>query len=234
MDEKILIKSEVDKKLKTTLLILSICLLVFCALSFIFFIFQIWEAEYYVRGYYILDYYVEGYWDDVTISGYNVIFSPYYSISSGSLILCRIWFILACLSLVIGLPLLIAYFAMQKCSIDVTEKNVIGKTFFGKEVVLPMYMISAYSTRKFFSTIAVATSSGITRFALIKNYAEIGNLLSQKINERQDNTASTSNATAASSQSNSADDLKKFKELLDTGVITQEEFDAKKKQLLGL
>ena len=30
------------------------------------------------------------------------------------------------------------------------------------------------------------------------------------------------------------DELKKFKELLDMGVITQEEFDAKKKQLLGL
>ena len=32
----------------------------------------------------------------------------------------------------------------------------------------------------------------------------------------------------------SADELKKYKELLDTGIITQEEFDAKKKQLLGL
>lgn len=32
----------------------------------------------------------------------------------------------------------------------------------------------------------------------------------------------------------SADELKKFKELLDMGVITQEEFDQKKKQLLGL
>lgn len=31
-----------------------------------------------------------------------------------------------------------------------------------------------------------------------------------------------------------ADELKKFKELLDMDVITQEEFDAKKKQLLGL
>lgn len=31
-----------------------------------------------------------------------------------------------------------------------------------------------------------------------------------------------------------ADELKKYKELLDMGVITQEEFDAKKKQLLGL
>lgn len=31
-----------------------------------------------------------------------------------------------------------------------------------------------------------------------------------------------------------ADELKKFKELLDSGIITQEEFDAKKKQLLGI
>lgn len=31
-----------------------------------------------------------------------------------------------------------------------------------------------------------------------------------------------------------ADEIKKFKELLDMGAITQEEFDAKKKQLLGL
>ena len=31
-----------------------------------------------------------------------------------------------------------------------------------------------------------------------------------------------------------ADEIKKFKELLDIGVITQEEFDTKKKQLLGL
>ena len=31
-----------------------------------------------------------------------------------------------------------------------------------------------------------------------------------------------------------ADELKKFKELLDMGAITQEEYDAKKKQLLGL
>ena len=35
-------------------------------------------------------------------------------------------------------------------------------------------------------------------------------------------------------QTSAADELKKFKELLDCGIITQEEFDAKKKQLLGL
>ncbi|MBQ9941636.1 MAG: SHOCT domain-containing protein [Christensenellaceae bacterium] len=35
-------------------------------------------------------------------------------------------------------------------------------------------------------------------------------------------------------QTSAADELKKFKELLDLGIISQDEFDAKKKQLLGL
>ena len=38
----------------------------------------------------------------------------------------------------------------------------------------------------------------------------------------------------AVNQVSPAEELKKFKELLDMGIITQEEFDAKKKQLLGL
>ena len=38
----------------------------------------------------------------------------------------------------------------------------------------------------------------------------------------------------AKAPTSSADELKKYKDLLDKGVITQEEFDAKKKQLLGL
>lgn len=41
-------------------------------------------------------------------------------------------------------------------------------------------------------------------------------------------------AQPVATQASGADELKKFKELLDMGAITQEEFDAKKKQLLGL
>ena len=47
-------------------------------------------------------------------------------------------------------------------------------------------------------------------------------------------TQQTLSASIPPSQDRSADELKKNKELLDSGVITQEEFDAKKKQLLGL
>lgn len=37
-----------------------------------------------------------------------------------------------------------------------------------------------------------------------------------------------------SGKESSADEIMKFKELLDSGVITQEEFDAKKKEILGV
>lgn len=41
-------------------------------------------------------------------------------------------------------------------------------------------------------------------------------------------------ASSSASKTSSLDEIKKLKELLDIGAITQEEFDTKKKQLLGL
>lgn len=46
--------------------------------------------------------------------------------------------------------------------------------------------------------------------------------------------ASTQPVVVAAAAPSAADELMKFKQLLDAGAITQEEFDAKKKQLLGL
>lgn len=61
------------------------------------------------------------------------------------------------------------------------------------------------------------------------NSSNIVDLTEEQFKEEQKKLQSYS-APAISA----ADELKKFKELLDSGVITQEEFDAKKKQLLGL
>jgi hypothetical protein len=58
---------------------------------------------------------------------------------------------------------------------------------------------------------------------------EVVSFIRSKVSECKSNK----NATVIA-QGSSADELKKFKELLDMGVLTQEEFDAKKKQLLGL
>ena len=52
--------------------------------------------------------------------------------------------------------------------------------------------------------------------------------------EFEQEKAAQPTATPTAPAASAADELKKFKELLDIGIITQEEFDAKKKQLLGL
>lgn len=49
-----------------------------------------------------------------------------------------------------------------------------------------------------------------------------------------DNAASTTTSVLTATPIGVADEIKKYKELLDSGIITEEEFEAKKKQLLGL
>lgn len=54
-----------------------------------------------------------------------------------------------------------------------------------------------------------------------------------KMAENEENTTPPA-ATPIGNAVSTADEIKKFKELLDIGAITQDEYDAKKKQLLGL
>ena len=67
---------------------------------------------------------------------------------------------------------------------------------------------------------------------MLENRDEVQSAISGLLIDRQNKT--NYNEQAANSGKYDADELKKFKELLDSGVISQEEFDAKKKQLLGL
>ncbi len=57
--------------------------------------------------------------------------------------------------------------------------------------------------------------------------------LYQKILENK-KKARAASGTVVVNQTSAADEILKLKQLLDAGVLTQEEFDAKKKQLLGL
>lgn len=125
-------------------------------------------------------------------------------------------------------------FMMSKCAIMVTDKRVIGKANFGKRVDLPLNQVSAVGQRMF-SSIAVATSSGRISFWFLENRDEVFNSLSDLIRDYQIQKSDVaSKETNVIQQLSGADELKKYKDLLDQGIISQEEFDAKKKQLLGL
>ncbi len=121
-------------------------------------------------------------------------------------------------------------FGVGVFELAVTEKRVSGKIKFWKNVDLPVDSITAIGFG-IFQSITITTASGAIYFPFLNNKYAVYNELLKLIMARQDN--SKTNCNSQMSVSN-ADELKKFKSLTDEGVITQEEFEAKKKQLLGL
>jgi len=137
--------------------------------------------------------------------------------------------------LFIDLPIIVFFcfvlHAYSSCEIVVTDKRVYGKAVFGKRVDLPIDSVSAVGT-SMFKGIDVGTSSGRIKFKFVENNEKIHDELSKLLMERQ--SAGKAAPAPVSEPTSGMDDLKKLKELLDSGIITQEEFDAKKKQILGL
>ncbi len=127
---------------------------------------------------------------------------------------------------------LIVYLSYSKMELTVTDKRVYGRATFGKRVDLPFDSISAVGT-SMMKGIVVTSASGSIKFKFIKNSDEIHSAISKLLVERQGKEEPKTTIKQEVPQSD-ADEIKKFKNLLDNGTITQEEFDAKKKQLLGL
>lgn len=145
------------------------------------------------------------------------------------------WYLGFCL-IPIGVSLLVGIFVylwLRSYELTVTDKRIYGRVAWGKRVDLPVDSISATSTIKFLKGVTVATSSGKISFLVIKNAEEIYNTINKLIIERQQKKSNSVPIVSAPTI-DEADKLKKYKDLLDSGVITQEEFDAKKQQLLGL
>ena len=132
---------------------------------------------------------------------------------------------------IITIVAVLIYKWLSAYSLTVTDKRVYGKTSFGKRVDLPFDSISSVGT-SFMKGLSVGTSSGKICFKLIKNQKDIYDIINENLFERQQKN----NARKILLKQNTtvAEEIKSFKELLDMGAITQEEFDAKKKELLGL
>lgn len=128
-------------------------------------------------------------------------------------------------------------FLLFRCELVVTDKRVYGKAAFGIRIDLPINKISSIGLgMKLFSSVAVATSSGKIKFYLLENREDVYQTISNAIANIETPIApiaEINNKQNSSFAGSAADELKKYKELLDSGIITQEEFDAKKKQLLG-
>lgn len=123
------------------------------------------------------------------------------------------------------------YRRWAKVQITVTTKRVYGVDTLSKRVDLPLDSITAVGT-SLFSGLSVTTASGAIKFVMLKNRDELHKAISKLLVERQEKPHTTT--IKQEIPQSDADELRKYKELLDNGVITQKEFDAKKKQILGI
>lgn len=143
----------------------------------------------------------------------------------------QIEFYVGVVFLIISIILLVLYIYCAKSNITVTNKRVYGRAVFGKRVDLPMDSVSAVSITSFLNGISVATSAGTIKFKLISNNAMIHQEISKQLVARQ---APMTTGNIVQQNESTIKQLEEYKKLLDNGTITQEEFDMKKKQLLGL
>lgn len=158
------------------------------------------------------------------------------------------WLNLIIVVAIICIPIIIYFinrYLANRCSLTVTDNQIYGNVnilFSSKKLQMPLDKLDNIMTSNGIidkirggETIIVSSNSGKIKFPYVYNAAEFVNAtLAAK---EQHNASKAPQQIAANTpvvpQSNT-DELKKYKDLLDSGVITQEEFDSKKKQLLGL
>ena len=145
-------------------------------------------------------------------------------------------------------------YAAKRCSLNLSEKGITGirkKLFSTKEVKLPIDKIdSIMVSNSLFNkltggkTIAIRSASGLVKFPWVQNAEEFVNATLAKIEEykqqvKEENkslvkTVTESAAAAAKPEASqtSASKIKELKDLLDNDLISKEEFEAKRRDLL--
>lgn len=110
------------------------------------------------------------------------------------------------------------------------DNNMIGAAYAGTNVKLKRINVNTNKHRGFKKTTFVVGGGNITNY-----YLDIEGAIAACEVTPCKTTATTEDAAKAPAAAPSpADELAKFKQLLDSGAITQEEYDAQKKKILGL
>lgn len=117
--------------------------------------------------------------------------------------------------------------------IVMAQKKVIGENI--KTVSLDNINDITFTSGMVFGTLTIDTIKEKFNVALDKVRAKnIHEKVQAVLDESQKLTKSNRKQETKANENSSADEIKKFKELLDEGILTQEEFELKKKQLLGI
>lgn len=149
----------------------------------------------------------------------------------------------------------LVYFWVGRCELTVTDRRIYGRAVWGRKVDLPLSDLSGMKKTWFLKGIKVSSTTGKFRFRLVKNADALckavqeppksepknkqNSLAAAQMPEKTGTVpAKAEKKTVKDKRLNPRGDafkkMKKYKELLDLGIITQEEFEKKKKELLDL
>ena len=143
-------------------------------------------------------------------------------------------------------------YPISRCSLELTNKGLSGqrkKIFSTIQLQLPMDKIdnimvieNARSKSYGGKTVSIRSASGLIKFPWVQNADEFVRVTlaeiekyNQSLKNVDKNLVSAiagNSALKAQPQQSAAQKIKDLKELLDSGIITQDEFDTKKKDLL--
>lgn len=135
-------------------------------------------------------------------------------------------------------------FIIKGCSLQLCKDGLNGNRkylFSNKELKLPVEKVDNISIEKSFinelfdgKTIVIHSASYSIRFTCVHNAIEFVDKTLEAIKAYQESNQPDDVNIQTNTGNDNLEQIKKLKEMLDSGIITQDEFDTKKKQLLGL
>ena len=140
--------------------------------------------------------------------------------------------ILLCLCVLFFVASIIILLLNRKTKITVTETRISGIGAFGKNIDIPIEHIHAIGTCML-NGVVLVSAYGKTMFFCMDNRNEICETVNYLLMQYR-NKAKAEDSKSNSITQSDVDELKRYKDLLDSGILTQEEFDTKKKQLIGM
>lgn len=164
-------------------------------------------------------------------------------VGNGENFLLVLFINLIVLTLIPSIYLLISIRQRKLSELTATEKEIIG-SYTGfipiSKITLKMPIekidnIAAVKNFFFLYTgkaLRIASTSGVIRIPYVINADEVVAFISEAI-EKAKNKAVKTAAQPEKPQTDATDSLKKLAELRDSGIITEEEFNQKKNELLG-
>lgn len=185
-----------------------------------------------------------GYWGfDWHEAGEHVYEAPhrtYYLDDNGALLFMSI--LLVCFSLILFIALYLRS-CIKKCDISLFGDRIAGvqkRLFSRRSIDIPIEKLdSLYVKDSLFNkflggkTVAIKTSSSVIKIFGMENADEFVNLSMKQIKEYQQSVSTnTMLHDNNASYNDEFEKIQKLKQLLDQGIISQEEFEAKRNELM--